>query len=254
MTRSENRKAWIMVALVFMFMVINFADKAVIGLSSVPIMRELGLSHAEFGLLGSSFFILFSASGVVVGFLSNRFSTKLIMLVMALVWALAVLPLTGSATFTFLLATRVILGAAEGPAFPVALHAVYKWFNDGRRALPTSIVACGAAVGTGAVAPLVTWIIVHYSWHSAFGVLGMVGLIWSAVWFAIAKDGPVDEIPKRSNGLLHRIPYTSLLLSRTALGVYAGGFAAYWVIALNIVWLANYLIKALHLPPPRPHG
>jgi MFS family permease len=144
MTRSENRKAWITVVLVFLFMLINFADKAVIGLSSVPIMKELGLSHAEFGLLGNSFFIPFSPSGVVVGFLSNRFSTNLIMLVTALVWALAVLPLTGSATFTFLLATRVILGAAEGPAFPIALHAVYKWFNDGRRALPTSIVACGA--------------------------------------------------------------------------------------------------------------
>jgi MFS family permease len=29
----------------------------------------------------------------------------------------------------------------------------------------------------------------------------------------------------------------------------AAGFAAYWVIALNITWLANYLVKAVHLTP-----
>jgi MFS family permease len=47
------------------------------------------------------------------------------------------------------------------------------------------------------------------------------------------------------------IPYRNLLLSRTALGVYLAGFAAYWVIALNIVWLANYLVKGLQMPPAK---
>jgi MFS family permease len=29
-----------------------------------------------------------------------------------------------------LIACRIILGAGEGPAYPVALHATYKWFPD----------------------------------------------------------------------------------------------------------------------------
>ncbi len=149
MTLIDSRKAWTTVALVFLFMLINFADKAVIGLSSVPIMKELGLSHAQFGTLGSGFFLLFSISGIVVGFVANRTSTKTIMLIMGVVWALALLPMTGATSFALLLGTRVILGAAEGPAFPIALHAVYKWFGDERRAVPTSVVACGAGVRRG---------------------------------------------------------------------------------------------------------
>jgi MFS family permease len=39
------------------------------------------------------------------------------------------------------------------------------------------------------------------------------------------------------------------LLSRTAIGVYVAGFAAYWIIALNLVWLGNYLIKGLQMAP-----
>jgi MFS family permease len=50
---------------------------------------------------------------------------------------------------------------------------------------------------------------------------------------------------------LERVPYRRLLSSRTAVGVFLAGFGAYWIIALNISWLANYLIKALHVPPAK---
>jgi sugar phosphate permease len=265
---SQNRKAWTAVVLVFLFMLINFADKAVIGLASVPIMRDLGLDHRQFGLLGSAFFLLFSVSGVVVGFLANRVRTKALMLVMSVIWAAALLPMSVAVNFTVLLASRVILGAAEGPAFPVAVHSVYKWFGNQRRALPTSVVASGAAFGTGLVAPLLTWIILHYGWHAAFGTLGVAGLIWALLWLVCAEEGPIDQAtaapPTAAAAMtgeavtteaaatamaIRRVPYRRLLLSRTAMGVFVAGFAAYWIIALNLVWLANYLIKAVHMPP-----
>jgi ACS family D-galactonate transporter-like MFS transporter len=248
MSPSESRKAWTAVVLVFLFMLVNFADKAVIGLASVPIMRDLGLNHRQFGLLGSAFFLLFSLSGVVVGFLANRIGTKILMLVMGLVWAAALLPMSVAASFEMLLASRVVLGAAEGPAFPVAVHSIYKWFGNQRRALPTSVVASGAAFGTGLMAPLITWIIVHYGWHAAFGTLGGVGLIWACLWLVFAEEGPIDRGATTGEVTAgQRVPYRRLLLSRTAIGVFLAGFAAYWIIALNIVWLANYLIKAVQM-------
>ncbi|MEA3133836.1 MAG: hypothetical protein QOG17_1682 [Gammaproteobacteria bacterium] len=234
--------------MVFLFMLINYADKAVIGLASVPIMRELGLSNAQFGKLGSAFFMLFSVSGVAVGFLANHVRTKSLMSVMAIVWACALLPISWVSSFGLLLLSRVVLGAAEGPAFPVALHAVYKWFVDGQRALPTSVVACGAAFGTGVIAPAITWIIVHHGWHAAFGTLGVAGMAWAGLWFLFAEDGPIDRVAPLS-GASPGVPYRRLLSSRTAIGVFLAGFGAYWVIALNIVWLANYLVKGLHMAP-----
>jgi ACS family D-galactonate transporter-like MFS transporter len=258
MSLSENRKAWTAVVLVFLFMLINFADKAVIGLASVPIMRDLGLNHRQFGLLGSAFFLLFSLSGIVVGFLANRVGTRILMLVMGVIWSAALLPMSVAANFKMLLASRVVLGAAEGPAFPVAVHSVYKWFGDQRRALPTSVVASGAAFGTGLAAPVITWIIVHYGWHTAFGALGVIGLVWACLWLVFAEEGPIDAMAAVGAGAASapgtsgfggslRVPYRRLLLSRTAVGVFIAGFAAYWIIALNIVWLANYLVKAAHL-------
>ena len=39
--------AWLIVALLFAFMLINFVDKAVIGLAGVPIMQEMNLPRAN---------------------------------------------------------------------------------------------------------------------------------------------------------------------------------------------------------------
>jgi MFS transporter, ACS family, D-galactonate transporter len=248
---ESSRQAWTVVALAFVFMLINFADKAVVGLASVPIMQELGLSHTQFGMLGSAFFLLFFASGVTVGFLANRFSTKTIMWIMGVVWSVALLPMSMISSFPVLLGTRVVLGAAEGPAFPVAVHAVYKWFHDAHRALPTSVVASGAAFGAGIVAPLIIWIIDHFGWHASFGTLGVVGLAWVACWLVFVKERPAPQSSGNESGLQQRVPYRYLLTSRTAVGFYLAGFAAYWIIALNLVWLAHYLIKALGMDPAR---
>src|SRR5271163_4516323 len=118
--------AWTVASLLFLYMMVNFADKAVVGLAAVPIMREMGLSPKEYGALGSSFFLLFSLSGILIGFLANRRPTRWI---------------------TMLLICRVALGAGEGPAAAVAHHAVYKWFPDAKRTMPTAILSQGAAIG-----------------------------------------------------------------------------------------------------------
>ena len=82
MAAVDQKGAWLVVALLFLFMLINFADKAVIGIAAVPIMQELRLTPRQFGLVGSSFFLLFSISAVVTGFIVNRVQTRWALLTM----------------------------------------------------------------------------------------------------------------------------------------------------------------------------
>ena len=141
------KEAWLIIALLFLFMVINFADKAVIGIAAVPIMQELKLSPSQFGLIGSSFFLLFSVSAIVTGFIVNRVQTRWALLIMGLVWALTQFPMLGTVGFATIVACRIALGAGEGPAAPVALHSAYKWFPNEVRTLPTAIVVQGGGIG-----------------------------------------------------------------------------------------------------------
>src|SRR3954471_103181 len=73
--------------LLFLFMLVNFADKIIVGLAGVPIMTDLKLSPEQFGLLGSSFFFLFSISAIAVGFAVNRIQTRWVLLALATIWS-----------------------------------------------------------------------------------------------------------------------------------------------------------------------
>ena len=247
MTVQEQplKGAWGITALLFLFMFINFADKIVVGLIG---MKGLGLEAEQFGLLGSSFFFLFAISAIVVGFVANRVQAKHTLLAMALVWALVQFPMLFTASFGVMLASRIILGAGEGPAAPVATHAVYKWFPDSRRGLPTAILAQGSAIGVIIAVPLLTEIIARFSWHWAFGALGIAGLLWSLAWLIFGREGTLVDPPvSQEAGGPDRVPYRYLLTCPSIVAVCCAGFASYWGLALGLTWFPSYLITGLDL-------
>src|SRR5262249_60770664 len=133
MRANDRNRSWIVVVLLFIFMVINFADKAVIGIAAVPIMKELELGPRQFGLIGSSFFLLFALSSVATGFLVNRVQTRWVLLAMGFIWALTQFPMIGSVGFETLVACRIALGGGEGPTTPAALHSSPQWSPNQRR-------------------------------------------------------------------------------------------------------------------------
>lgn len=243
-TQPTPKGAWKITFLLFLFMLVNFADKIVVGLAGVPIMNELQLQPEQFGLLGSSFFFLFSISAIVVGFIVNRIATRWVLLALAVIWALAQFPMVGSVSFTTLLICRVILGAGEGPAFSVAAHSVYKWFPDEKRTLPTAILSQGSAFGVILAVPALNWLIVNHSWHYAFGALGVVGLMWVAAWLVWGREGPLVQTVAMA-AADPRVPYSRLLTSRTFIGCCAATFGAYWALSLGLTWFTPFIVKGL---------
>jgi len=242
--KPTPKGAWTVTFLLFLFMVVNFADKIVVGLAGVPIMTDLKLSPEQFGLLGSSFFFLFSIAAIVVGFIVNKVPTRWVLLVLAVIWALAQFPMVGTVSFTTLLICRIVLGAGEGPAFSVAAHAIYKWFPDEKRTLPTAILSQGSAFGVILAVPALNWVIVNHSWHYAFGALGIVGLIWVCAWLALGREGPLEDTQVLAE-TEQKIPYLQLLTSRTFIGCVAATFGAYWALSLGLTWFTPFIVKGL---------
>lgn len=257
----DRRRAWLITAMIVAFMLVNYADKSVLGLAAVPIMDELGISNSTYGLISSSFALLFSLSGLVVGFVSARVSSRVLLFTMAVGWAIAQLPVLFVASVPALVAGRVLLGAAEGPAASMSMHALYKWFPANRRGLPSALQISGAALGTLFAAPVVTWLITGFGWRSAFVVLAVTSVLWSLVWWRVGHDGPYGE--DRTPGTTghapldravapspgERLPYRRLLLNGTVLGSVAGAFGASWALALSHAWLPVYLRSQLDLTP-----
>ncbi|CAI8789937.1 Hexuronate transporter [Pseudomonas jessenii] len=242
------KAAWTIAALLAVMMLVNFLDKVVIGLVAVPMMQELALTPAEFGLIGGALHWLFSISAVVGGFMANRKPTRFLLLGMGLFWALVQLPMLFATSLWTIVACRVLLGIGEGPASPVATHALYKWFPDNKRSLPVAMLHSGSAMGLLVAGMLIPWMSLHYGWRSNFAVLAVIGLIWCAAWYRFGEEGKLDSIPAvdaRIRVDQSRIPYRRLLSDPTVIGNYLGHFAANWSLALTLTWVPAYLEKGL---------
>ncbi|KOX25693.1 MULTISPECIES: MFS transporter [unclassified Streptomyces] len=247
-TAPAGRQAWTTTWLLLAFMLVNFADKAVLGLAGPEIMKEFGLGRQEFGTAQAAFFGLFSLSALGVSFLTRKVRTSVLLLVMGLLWSVAQLPmLWAAAGFGTLIATRVLLGFAEGPAAPVAVHHVHGWFEQRERTLPTAILMVGAAAGVAVAAPTLGAVISHFGWRWAFGAAGAAGLLWAAVWTVKGGEGPLAppvgrRAPTADGGSgLPEVPLRKVFLSGTFVTAALGAFAAYWVMSAKLTWLPDYL-------------
>ncbi|AKE88224.1 MULTISPECIES: MFS transporter [Rhodococcus] len=242
-----RRQAWVTAAMLFVFMLINFADKAVLGLVGVDLIDDLGITPSQFGLVQSGFFWFFAIGAIVGGMLIGRIPGRWLLAGVALIWALCLLPMVWSTSFTVLLITRMILGFAEGPTAALAFGVTHSWFRAEKRALPTSIVASGTSVGPLVAAPIITALVIHYSWHAAFAAMAIVGLVWVVGWLIVGRDGPevtghaVSSFPM----LPERVPYRRLLTSGTIVGITLLFFATYCSVALKISWLPLALRQGL---------
>ncbi|MEY9848006.1 MFS transporter [Streptacidiphilus sp. MAP5-3] len=254
--RGPGTRAWVVTGLLVLFMMVNFADKSVFGLAADQIRADMGLSATQFGLANSAFFLLFSVAAVAAGLLSDRVRPKWLLLGMAVLWSLAQVPAALGGGLAVLVGSRIVLGAAEGPAFPVAQQTALSFFPNHRRNLPGALVTLGITLGVIITAPGLTWVIGHHGWRAALWVVAAAGAVWAVLWAVFGghgthrvgtPDSPCAESaePAESGGSAARLPYRRIFGSRTWIGTTVAYFATYWCVALMLVWMPSYLSNGL---------
>ncbi|CAG9274329.1 MFS transporter [Paraburkholderia unamae] len=249
------RSGWATVAVLFLFMALNFADKAVIGLVAVPMMREMGLSASQLGMVGSAFFLLFAVSAIGVGAIADRLDPTWLLAGLALVWVAAQVPMIWPASFATLLACRILLGAGEGPALPLAMHVTYEAFDDRQRSLPTLIVQLGATAGLVLAGPALTFVEQRWHWRATFLALGVAGVAWVALWLALRLAGGGRAQAQAPGGARPAAPTWRVLRAHFArpmvLCVLLQSFVGYAVVACGITWMPVYFRLGLGMPAAR---
>lgn len=247
----QPRKAWTIAIWLTIFSAINFLDKVVLGMLAVPIMEDFHLTPTQFGVIAGSFFWLFSLSAIVVGFIGNRVATRWLLLGMAAIWSVVQLPVAFASKAWVLMASRVALGAGEGPSFPVSAHALYKWFPHEKRNLPLTLINQGAVIGLLSAGLLVPYISRNWGWRTNFILLAIASAAWGLGWLCFGREGTLttsvgaEGAQPRANAAPRRVPYGKLLSDPTVLSACFVGFSAYWSLALVLTWVPSYLEQGL---------
>jgi MFS family permease len=258
--RRRARRGWTITVFLLILMMISWADKAILGIVAVPLMRDLGITPEQFGLLGSAVFILFGIAQFAAAPIANRVSSKWILLALCLIWSIAQVPIFVFASLPALWFSRILLGAGEGPLAPITMHAVYKWFPSRKGATPAALASAGVTLGIVVFAPVLAWITAEFGWKSTFIFLALIGVVWAAAWIFVGKEGPYTslraerriegtEAPELDEDVVsaadRKVSYWRSFATPSWLLSVLAAFLAYWTFTVAMTWLPAYFEKVM---------
>lgn len=246
---------WVVLILLFFGAVINFADKSIVGLAAVPIMKEFNLTYAEWGLVGSSYYWLYPVTGIFGAAWADRLGAKKVLGFIMLTWTVLQFGVLAITALPLLILYRILLGAFEGPYSPIAYSHADKWFPPKLKGFANSVVVGGGTVGAMIVAPILVSLITKFGWKVAFAALGAASLVWFFLFQFLTKENPVEvyeNVQKKKKQKLEKIKvkdFLLLLASPTALFTTLAYFSTYILVVWFSVWLPIYLVEAVKMTP-----
>jgi MFS family permease len=241
------RYAWILVALLWLVWLLNYLDRQVVFVLFPLLKSDLALSDLQLGLLGTSFLWVYAFASPFSGYAADRWGRKRIIVGSLLVWSL-VTWLTGLArNLPELLVTRGLMGISEACYLPAGLALIAAWHGPATRSRATGIHYSGSYLGTvlGGVAG--GYFGQRYGWRSVFAVLGIIGVVYSAVLAFSLRDKKayiekdVEPPPPMGAAIreLFRLPAFPMLAF-----VFGAVSIGDWMI---YTWMPAYLFENFHM-------
>ena len=176
-----------------------FFDRMAMTFLSPYVIKDLSLNNTEVGALGAGLSATWALGAYIVGTWSDAIGRRKPFLLAGLVVFSFCSVLSGlSWSFGTLFATRMVMGAAEGPFLPICLAIMAAASAESRRGLNAGIVqnAFGSILGTAMAPILLVWIAEHYGWREAFFISGIPGLILAVlVWRFVAEPAKPERHP-----------------------------------------------------------
>ena len=145
-------------------------------------MPRLGISQMQLGWLEMAMIIGYTVLQFPGGLLGQRLGARLTFVVIGLIafaatLATPLLPwvLAGTALFVALLIVQFVLGAAQGPIFPVCAGVFEAWFRPEKWSLVQGVQSMGLQLGAALAPPLIASLMLGFGWQRALFWTSLAG-------------------------------------------------------------------------------
>ncbi|MED2972841.1 MFS transporter [Fictibacillus sp. B-59209] len=252
---------WTVVVWLLIGGIINYLDRANLSIAAPEMMKELGLTATDIGLLGTVFSWSYALMQLPSGWLIDRFGTKRVYTI-ALIWWSGATMLTGAVhkMSTFIMA-RVLLGVGEAPCFPTMAKITSYWFPKKERGLATGIWDSSSKWGPAIAPPLLVFLMVTFGWRALFYITGAIGIVFAIGFFIFYKNPDksrklsemeLEYIQSEGAGSEHsiqtsKIKWGELFKYRSVWGMILGFFCTIWIWNIFLVFLPLFLTNVHHV-------
>ena len=239
--------------LLILLFAITYIDRVCISVAGPRIQEALHIDPLGWGWVTAMFTLSYGLFEIPTGALGDRIGPRRVLTRVVLWWSVFT-SLTGMVSnYSQLLIARLCFGAGEAGAFPNAAIVVSRWFPATQRASMSGVLLMASQIG-GAIAPLlVVPIQIRYGWRASFYLFGVLGVLWSAIWYWWFRDSPAEkpgvsavELAETAHlpAASHRgFPWSVALRSESVLALMGAAFCYVYVYNFFQTWFHTFLVK-----------
>lgn len=249
--KPKGRARWWILGWLLAAMMINYMDRSSLSIAAPHIMKEIGLTQADIGLLGTAFSLTYAFCQLPGGWLTDRIGARPMYIISLGFWSVATSLMSLGHQMWHFIASRVLLGVFEAPVSPTSAKIAAEWFPPRERGAAVGVYDSGSKWGPAIAPPILTWMTLQFGWRWMFVIIGVLGIL-TAVGFAVfyrspERDGRVSQEELgyiRSSRRQDDVPTAKLswatLFAKPQTWAMVLGFVA-------IVWTLNVFVTFLPL-------
>lgn len=254
-TAPKSSYRFVVLALLFVVYAFNFIDRQILGILVPAIKAELHFTDTELGWLGGpAFAIFYTALGVPIAWLADRWDRTWIMTIALTVWSAFTAACGYAQNFTQLFLARLGVGVGEAGGVAPAYSLISDYFPPKERARALAAYSFGIPIGSAAGILIGGLLAAQLDWRIAFIAVGVAGVLVAPVFKLAVREperGRFDSTPapsaKASIGEVARI-----LAAKPSYWLLSFGAASSSIMGYGIFfWMPSFLVRSFGFDVPQ---
>lgn len=161
-----------------------------LGVAASEIQRTFALNNVEFGVLFTIFTLGFGLGQFFSGYLGDRYSPKMLMLVGAIGAACANIGFGLSSNMTAFCVLWAVNAVCLAMGWSPGCSILFRWIPKKRWGLFMGVFDAFAFLGGILIYPIAGFALSYLSWRAAFFLPASMLLLWTAAFVLWVKDSP----------------------------------------------------------------
>lgn len=240
---STDRLRWFAVGVFALSNALNFLDRQILAALAPEIMREFGMTAADYGDVILAFSLCYALTAPAAGLFIDKVGLNRGSSVAVAIWSVAGMATGMTSTLAGLVLCRAFLGIGEAGGIPGTGKVSALYLVPKERAFGSAISQVGLTIGAVSAPLLAEAVSRAFGWRMAFVIAGALGFVWIPLWLAVSRTAPrLGEETSRGS-----TPVAQVLRSAAFWAILASNLLLMSVYTLWVNWTTIFLVRQFSL-------
>jgi len=184
--------AWIILAVCFLDLFINYSVRLGYGVILPEMIRDLGFTRTAAGTVFNAYLLIYIAFTPLAGYLTDRVGARGVITVCLFILSFGVLLMGTVRSFSGAVLFYAAAGLGAAGLWTPVITVVQRWFSPSHRGRALGLLSTGYGLGFAAMGLFFPWVVRALDWRWAWYLLGAGALILAATNGFLLRSDPAS--------------------------------------------------------------